>query len=538
VNLGVPRSRRAIGLAAATLTLGLTCGSAATIGLAQAADDARSAGLALHTAGVRGALGSALQRYEDTMHDLAAVATTPALPRTVRRITGERLPGAHDVLVAGADLRVLALHAADGSTPPRATLLTPEPELARAMAVAEQHGRPVASTAHVLPADAGLPPEQRPAGFELAAPVRDGTFRGWVIVSVRAADLLDAALRTAGVTGVTATLTETGHEIARWSGGGTAQGPVRRFALPIAGQTWQVVVRPTAPLVGTARSAAAPLALLGTVLGSVAVAAAVLAAASRHPRNTGAVDTTLPGSTGPAEEAYRRREAELAGFAVTASEHLHAPLHTIAGFTELLLEDAAPGLGEESRGFLLRIDGATRRMLAVVDDLLAYASAGDAALAPEPVEASLLALDVAAAHLPGPSIEIGELPAIAGDAALLRQVLDELVGNAVRFVRNGAPARISVGARELPGGWWRIEVADRGIGVPAEHRDRIFAPFHRAPAAESYPGTGLGLAVCARILALHGGEIGVEPNPGGGSVFWFTVAGAELGTRELTPSRT
>ncbi|GAA3351604.1 hypothetical protein GCM10020358_81920 [Amorphoplanes nipponensis] len=79
-----------------------------------------------------------------------------------------------------------------------------------------------------------------------------------------------------------------------------------------------------------------------------------------------------------------------------------------------------------------------------------------------------------------------------------------------------------------PPGWWRVEVADRGIGVPEEERTRIFAPFHRAPAAEGFPGTGLGLAVCRRIVALHGGELGVEPNPGGGSVFWFTVAAAPV----------
>jgi signal transduction histidine kinase len=237
-----------------------------------------------------------------------------------------------------------------------------------------------------------------------------------------------------------------------------------------------------------------------------------------------------------AEELRRRREDELAGFATTASEQLHAPLHTIAGFTELLLEDAGPGLDEESRGVLRRIDGATRRMLTIVNELLSYAMAGDSALKPEPVEASLLALDVAAAHLPGPSIEIGELPAIAGDAALLRQVLDQLIANAVRFVRHGTPARIGVSAREEADGWWRIEVSDRGIGVPEDQRTRIFEPFHRTPAAGGYPGTGLGLAVCARIVALHGGAIGVEPNPGGGSTFWFTVAGAETGTRELALS--
>jgi signal transduction histidine kinase len=96
-------------------------------------------------------------------------------------------------------------------------------------------------------------------------------------------------------------------------------------------------------------------------------------------------------------------------------------------------------------------------------------------------------------------------------------------------VRHGSTARVTVGARQSATGWWRFEVADRGIGVPAEHRDRIFSPFHRTPAAEGFPGTGLGLATCRRIVALHGGEIGVEPNPGGGSIFWFTMPGTGFG---------
>jgi signal transduction histidine kinase len=123
-----------------------------------------------------------------------------------------------------------------------------------------------------------------------------------------------------------------------------------------------------------------------------------------------------------------------------------------------------------------------------------------------------------------PSIDVGDLPLVTADPVLLRQVLDQLIGNAVRFVRHGTAARVTVGATEQADGWWRVEIADRAIGVPAEHRERIFAPFHRTPSAEGYPGIGLGLALCRRIVELHGGQIGVDTNPGGGSVFWFTVS--------------
>jgi signal transduction histidine kinase len=172
-------------------------------------------------------------------------------------------------------------------------------------------------------------------------------------------------------------------------------------------------------------------------------------------------------------------------------------------------------------------------MLALVDDLATYSTASDAALRLAPVDVGGLALGIAAGRLDDldgerPSIDVGDLPAVTADPDLLGEILGRLVDNAVRFVRHGTAARVTIGAREHAPGWWRIEVADRGIGVPEEQRTRIFAPFHRAPAAEGFPGTGLGLAVCRRLVDLHGGEIGVTANPGGGSVFWFTLAASPV----------
>jgi signal transduction histidine kinase len=570
-----PLSRRGVALAATVLTLGLGTGAAAAGGLAVATRDARTAALQLRTASVRGALDTTFQRYADTMHDLVAAAAQPttALTPTVTRIAGRRLPGAHQIVVVGPDRTVRAQHTADGSTPPVRRTLTAEPELARGLELARETGRLIASPAHVLPADAALPPARRQPAFQLIAPVHDGEFRGWVVLAVRATDLLHESLRGAGVTGVAIVLTETSpdgvrHEVARWSEGGrpvgTAGGTVD---LAPAGHTWQVRVRPTTALVGAARTAAAPLTLLGAVLISMLCAVLLLAAdrgrtraearlrrAAAERRNDRAryradldahraglvrqqdralaAERDLRDRATAAEQQLREREAELTGFAAAAVDHLHAPLHTIAGFTELLLEDG-PQLDPAARGFLDRIGSSTGRMLSLVDDLLVYSTANDAALRPEPVDAGRLALGVVAGrldHVAGerPSIDVGDLPAVTADAELLGEVLGQLVDNAVRFVRHGTAARVTVGAREHTPGWWRIEVADRGIGVPDEQRTRIFAPFHRAPAADGFPGTGLGLAVCRRIVALHGGELGVEPNPGGGSVFWFTVAASPV----------
>jgi signal transduction histidine kinase len=534
-------SRRGIALAAVVLTLGVGAGAAASASLASAERDATSAELALRTASVRDALDTTFARYADTLHHLVALTRTqpPAtLAASVAGIADERLPGAHQVLIVAADRAVLAQQTVDGSTPLRLTAVAAEPELDRALDLSRTSGRLVASNAHVLPADLDLPPAHRQLAFELAAPVLAGSFLGWVVVSVRGPDLLESSLRTAGITGVAAVLTETAsdgiaREVAGWSQGGTTGGAAATTVeIALAGHAWQVVVRPTTSLVGAGRDLAAPLTLLGAALLSVLLALLVLRLDGVRKRATRRADRAAAelraglDRAERAEQTLSEREAELAGLAAAASEHLQLPLHTIAGFTDLLLEEARD---PDSRDFLDRIATSAQRMLDVVDELVAYTAATDAALLLEPVDAERLTLDVAAAHVDvtagdRPSIDVGGLPVVTADAVLLREVLDQLVGNAVRYVRHGTAARITVSARQLDRDWWRFEVADRGIGVPAEHRRRVFAPFQRTPAAEGYPGTGLGLAVCQRIIDRHGGEIGVEVNPGGGSVFWFTVA--------------
>ncbi|MEV4703414.1 ATP-binding protein [Actinoplanes sp. NPDC049316] len=522
---GAP-GRRGFALAGAVLTLGLGTGAAAAAGVADAERDAAASALALRTATVRGALDTTFRQYADTVRAIvAAAATQPAagLAPTVTRLVADPPPGAQQVVLIDADRAVLIQQSLDGSTPPARTHLEPEPALAAALDRSRDTGRPVAGPAHVLTTDRELPPAHRQQAFELVAPVHGGAFRGWVIVSVRAGDLLAESLRAAGVTGVTATLTSTGaegtaREIARWPSGAPIGGAGATIDVALAGHTWQVLVHPVPGTLG--EPAAATATLLGAATLSFLLAGTVLAAETRRHRVV-------------ARDAIRGQDrghaTELTDFAAAAGEHLLTPLHAIAGYHELLREETAPHLDEASRGFLERIGGNTRRLLGTVDELIAYASAKDAALKPEPVDTTTLALGVVAGRLdaiagPRPGIAVGDLPPVLADAELLAGVLGRLVDNAARFVRPGAPARITIGAREHAPGWWRIEVTDRGIGVPDEHRARIFAPFHRAPSAYGYPGAGLGLAVCQGIVARHGGEIGVEPNPGGGSVFWFTVA--------------
>ncbi|MCA2218509.1 sensor histidine kinase [Jidongwangia harbinensis] len=538
--------RRGAALALAVLMLGLTAGGVATGGVALAEDRAQAADLARRSGAVHAALTTTMQRYADTMHDLAArTATGPDPATAVAAVAADRLPGAYQLLIIGADRAVHHRRVLDGTTPPDQPRLRPGPDLLRALDQARASGRLVAGPPHLLLADLPLPPARRQPAFELAAP-QPGPRAGWVVVSIRARDLLDAALHGAGVSGVSVALTAAGAgQVAHWSDGPPARAAAITADLGVAGQSWQVTVHATTPSDG-AGPATAPLTMLAAAAVSTLAALIVLVVTAAHRAAAARARADRAGRTAAerraeqAEQAARDREAELTGLATTAAESLHAPLHAIAGFTELL-RDETPGLGEASHGFLDRIEQSTTRMLRVVDELRAYTDTMDQALRPEPVDTERLTLEVVAAHLDThtgtrPSIDVGELPVVTADAALLRQVLEHLVDNAVRFVRHDTAARVRISAAEAGPGWWRIEVADRGIGVPEEHRARIFAPFHRAPAADGYPGTGLGLAVCRRIVDMHGGEIGVTANPGGGSVFAFTVSATGVTVPDALPA--
>jgi hypothetical protein len=180
--LGAP-SRRGLALAATVLTLGLSAGAAGSVTLAAAARDAASADLALRTAAVRGAMDTTFQRYADTMHDLVAAATIR--PALTARIAGDRLAGAQQVLVLGADFTVLAHHAADGTAPPPGPRSAPPPPpLARALELARATGRIVATPAHVLGVDQ-TPPETAPSarwplGRPAAPDLRGGSTWNWL----------------------------------------------------------------------------------------------------------------------------------------------------------------------------------------------------------------------------------------------------------------------------------------------------------------------------------------------------------------------
>jgi signal transduction histidine kinase len=211
------------------------------------------------------------------------------------------------------------------------------------------------------------------------------------------------------------------------------------------------------------------------------------------------------------------REAELRALMTMASHDLKSPLASVSAHVQMMREDYATALGDAFDRDIAAIERGLRRMNDLAQDLLQYARA-DHTLQLERVSPAEIT------DLTGVTVA-GDLPTVVADAALLRHVLDNLIGNAIKYTPAGVRPQITLSAHRLVDGAVRIEVADRGIGIPAADRPRIFDAFHRCANRGERPGTGLGLAICARIVERHGGRIGADDNPGGGTRFWFTLPG-------------
>lgn len=224
-----------------------------------------------------------------------------------------------------------------------------------------------------------------------------------------------------------------------------------------------------------------------------------------------------------------RSNEELQRFATVASHDLREPLRVVSGFADLLARRHGDDLGADGNRFVEAITTGVARMDEMISDLLAYARAGQIDEPLEAVDANQVVSDVLdalqrAIDDTGAEVEAEPLPMVEGNAPALRQLFQNLIANGIKFVADGPP-RIRIWAAEVPEGW-RFSVRDNGIGIGTEQAERIFGMFTRLNSGERYPGTGVGLAVCQRIVDAHGGRIWVEPAPGGGSQFMFTIARA------------
>lgn len=223
-----------------------------------------------------------------------------------------------------------------------------------------------------------------------------------------------------------------------------------------------------------------------------------------------------------------RANEELERFAFAASHDLQEPLRLISNFNALLARRYDGALDDAGRSYIQHSIKAAERMQALIADLLAYGRLNydseprevDVALgeiAEDAIRNLQTAIDKTQAR-----IDISDLPSTRGSRAQLTQLMQNLIGNALKYHRSGNPVHVSVEAHEEEA-CWRISVADNGIGIDPQYREQIFHPFKRLHAKDEYSGTGMGLAICRKIIESHGGVLWVEESPSGGSLFLFTL---------------
>jgi signal transduction histidine kinase len=220
------------------------------------------------------------------------------------------------------------------------------------------------------------------------------------------------------------------------------------------------------------------------------------------------------------QEELQRSNERLTAFAGQVSHDLSNPLAAIALALQLL--ELEGHRDPRASGLLERATSGVRRMRLLIEDLLAFARLGGELVR---VQVDLTHVvrnvrDDLATALDCATVEVGELPVVVGDPVQLHAVVQNLVANAAKFTRPGEPAHVAITARRA-GDRWRVEVSDRGTGVPVDQRHRVFEPLARVDS--SVEGSGIGLATCRRVIEAHGGRIGIEESSAGGTLAWFEL---------------
>jgi signal transduction histidine kinase/integral membrane sensor domain MASE1 len=428
-----------------------------------------------------------------------------------------------------------------------------DPARRRALDFARASGEPAISAPIRLTGD---PAPQ--TGFLLAFAIyRPATgaearrLRGYVVAAYRATDLIDAALRNFDRRGVELRVVD-GDEVLYETGKPQGNAPVARpllqwrTTLGVGGREWRLTFAATPEYVAAQRSWAAWLVLAGGLLFASLLGVFLLILTGRSSRVEQRVaerteELSLANRQLQEQIAERRRaqeqlaqktaelmrsNQELEHFASTASHDLKEPLRTIANYTERLTKRLHGKLDDKAVEYLGFTTAAVNRMQRLIQGLLEYARIGTATrvLAPtdfaERLKEAIHNLS-ATVQESGAEISFEALPTLNADATQIVQLFQNLVGNALKFRGNEAP-RVHVSATAARD-HWLFAVRDNGIGIEPRDRERIFEIFQRLHSIDDYPGSGIGLAMCKKIVERHGGRLWVDAAPGRGSTFYFRL---------------
>lgn len=234
------------------------------------------------------------------------------------------------------------------------------------------------------------------------------------------------------------------------------------------------------------------------------------------------------------EQRVRQRTAQLEAanhdleaFSYSVSHDLRAPLRALDGYAHAIAEDEAARLSDDGKQMLAHISRNAVKMGQLIDDVLQFSRVTRAEMKSADVDMAALArgvVDGLREHYPAAVATVGELPRAVGDRAMLRQVWENLIGNAFKYSSKAAAPRIEIGSRDIDGRR-TYYVADNGAGFDMAHAGKLFEVFHRLHGEREFPGTGAGLAIAKRIVERHSGEIRAEAQVGQGATFFFTLGG-------------
>ncbi|GID76154.1 hypothetical protein Ade02nite_47950 [Paractinoplanes deccanensis] len=420
---------------------------------------------------------------------------------------------------------------------------------AAALDEARRTGQVAISDPYVLTRDRTLPAHQRQKSFVLTTALYGAAdsagnkpFRGWLLMGLRSETFLGDSLALVARSGIDVTLQTRGTD-GRPAVVATLRSPTpglrdlhREVEVPVAQRRWTIAIASPASSLPVSR-ALPPMAMIAGLVLTAALALLVRTLATGRARAEARVEAATA-DLQATQVVLRQQKADLTAFAGVVAHDLKAPLATVRAHAEFLDEELAGRSAVDAadlRPDLSKITAGVARMGTLIDDLLTFAAAREGGIQPVDLDLHALADEVAIGHLdaasaarrPMPTIYVGDLPPVSADPALIRQLLNNLIGNAVKYTAPGRTPRVDVTAHPTEDGTKVVvQVADRGMGIPAGEHEAIFHGFHRAHQESGIPGTGLGLAICHRIVERHGGTITAEDNRGGGTIFTFALPSA------------